>query len=152
MPSLNLSEETSKNIAVSMPGHMSCLDHHEWYKHGVCSGMSADEYFALASALVVQVADTNFGRYISGNIGNVVDSKQVLAEFRKDFGAESDSFISFHCKPKRGTHLLSHLLLEVRLYMKSTLSTGSALKDVLARPNYSTRGNCPEKFIINPVQ
>src|SRR6185312_16073733 len=58
------SDATHAALLTVMPGVDSCLDHHEWTKHGSCSGLTADQYFAAAAALVQQVAASSFGQYL----------------------------------------------------------------------------------------
>jgi ribonuclease T2 len=46
-----LSTATRTALDQYMPGTASCLEHHEWTKHGTCSGLSADAYFAAEASL-----------------------------------------------------------------------------------------------------
>ena len=72
----------SQKFAIFMPGAASCLDHHEWYKHGTCSGMSADAYFALTNGLVASFAQTDFNQYVAGHIGSEVSRSDLLKGVR----------------------------------------------------------------------
>ncbi len=55
LPEPEMSGKTRAHLAQTMPGVLSCLDRHEWIKHGTCAGLGAERYFAetlrLASAV-----------------------------------------------------------------------------------------------------
>lgn len=147
MPTPDLSDETKKNLAIYMPGYASCLERHEWYKHGTCSGLAADDYFITAYNFVEQIADTNFGRYISANVGNTVDSDDLLAEFVKDFGESNRDSMILHCESNQGTAML----MEVRMYLVNPLPKGAGLKEMLVHPDSPEKGDCPQKIFIEKV-
>jgi len=48
-----------------MPGLGEHLDRHEWAKHGTCSGLSPDAYFALGEALDEQVNQLGIGKLLA---------------------------------------------------------------------------------------
>jgi ribonuclease T2 len=145
MPKLKLTDETAENLPIYMPGYASCLQNHEWYKHGTCSGLKANDYFAAACAIDSKIADTNFGKFISNNIGNAVSSDSLREEFEKDYGAGSRKFINLFCDRADGQALLS----EVRIYLKKKLPGNGILNGSFALPDKSERGNCPDSFIID---
>ncbi|MFI5296366.1 MAG: hypothetical protein ACHQ0Y_15240 [Thermodesulfovibrionales bacterium] len=147
MPAPTLSDDTKKNLAVYMPGYASCLERHEWYKHGACSGLKAEDYFVTAYTLVTKIADTNFGRYISANVGNTVDSDDLLSELVKDFGEDSRDFITIYCESIKGSGMLS----EVRMYLINPLPSDGGLKEMFVRPESPEQGNCPQKILIDRV-
>jgi len=40
LPALSLSDPVAEDLFVLMPGATSCLQNHEWYKHGTCSELT----------------------------------------------------------------------------------------------------------------
>ena len=52
LPPMKLSQASSNDLAAAMPGTAAGLDRHEWWKHGTCSKLPANEYFAIAIALL----------------------------------------------------------------------------------------------------
>ena len=48
LPPVGLSDGLQGRMAERMPGTASHLERHEWYTHGVCSGLTAEEYFDVA--------------------------------------------------------------------------------------------------------
>jgi len=145
MPDLNLASDTTKDLAVYMPGYASCLQNHEWYKHGSCSGLNANDYFQKASGLVARMSDTGFDKFISANVGKTVATSDLLAEFEKDFGSGSRKYVNLFCD--RGT--AGAMLSEVRLYLKKQLPGDGDLSGALVQPEKSERGNCPEEVMID---
>ncbi len=139
------SDATHAALAVVMPGINSCLDHHEWAKHGSCSGMNDDDYFSLAASLVQQVAATAFGKYLTAHAGATVQSAAVIAAFEQGFGAGSGSKVSLNCTNLHGVAAL----LEVRLHLPNPLSAGADLPSIVL--STGDRGNCPSSFLLDPI-
>jgi ribonuclease T2 len=128
-----------------MPGVNSCLDHHEWSKHGTCSGMTADAYFALAAALVQNVAASSFGKFLTANAGRTVNSSEAVAAFEADFGAGSGSKLVMNCTNVRG----SSALLEVRVHLPNPIPGADRLGSMLLATG--DRGNCASSFLLDPI-
>lgn len=139
------SDATHAALGVVMPGVNSCLDHHEWTKHGTCSGMTADQYFALAAALVQDVAGTAFGKFLTANAGRTVDASAAVAAFERDFGAGSGSKLVLNCTNVRG----ASALLEVRLHLPNPPQDASQLTSMALATG--DRGNCPSSFLLDPI-
>lgn len=134
MPFPDLSRTTIATLGTVMPGYQSCLENHEWYKHGVCSGMSADTYFATAARYVEGVASTNLGTFISANVGRSVSLEALAAAAGKDFGAKAAA-IRYICQ--------KGILNEVRLYLKKDLpAEGDITADLLVAPDASEKSTC----------
>lgn len=145
LPPLKLSEAVRKRLSAFMPGSASCLQRHEWYKHGICSGLSADEYYALSDKLVKMVSKTEFSKFISANIGRYVKRNAVLKAFEKEFGKGSSSFLELKCKSAGRVKFLT----EIRIYLQKDLSESDHLKDLLPDRKINARGSCPGKFKID---
>ena len=143
LPEPALSEATRAELAEAMPGATSCLDRHEWTKHGTCSGMTADDYFARASALVSAVSKTAFGRYLSASAGRTVELEGALAAFEADFGPGSRDKLSLRCAQAGG----KTALIEARLRLTNPLGPPSELKTMLLPTG--DRGDCPPSFLLD---
>ena len=145
LPEPPLSAATRVDLTTVMPGVSSCLDHHEWSKHGSCSGMKGDDYFALAAALVQQVAGSAFGRYLTANAGKTVDASEVVAAFERSFGSGSGTKLALNCTDVHG----SQALLEARLHLENPPRAASELSSMLL--DAGDHGNCPSSFLLDPV-
>ena len=145
LPDLPLSTAVAAELNIFMPGAESCLDHHEWYKHGTCSGMSADAYFALSNGLVASFAQTEFNQYIASQIGRDVARTDLLDRFEAEFGAGSETYLSLRCTEVDGISLLS----EIRLALKQELAELDDFSTLFPEQQVSPQGNCPREFMID---
>jgi ribonuclease T2 len=145
MPAPGVSGGVMSRLQPLMPGTASCLQNHEWYKHGSCSGFTPDEYFSQASALVAFVAGTSFGRFLAAHAGQTVAASDVLAAFESDFGAGSRSLVSLSCTKARG----SDMLLDVRMKLTQPLRPAAELGKMLQPVGGG--GNCPASFLLDQL-
>lgn len=145
LPPLKLSEAVRKRLPSFMPGSASCLQRYQWYKHGICSGLSPDEYYALCDKLVRMVSKSKFSKFISANIGRYVKRNAVLKAFEKEFGKGSRSFLELKCSSAKGVKFLS----EIRIYLQKNLAESDDLKDLFPKRKIRVKGGCPGKFKID---
>ncbi len=145
LPEPAYSASTRVALTTVMPGIASCLDHHEWSKHGTCSGMTDDAYFALAAGLVQQVAASPFGRFLKANAGQTVDASAAVDAFEAGFGAGGGAKLSLNCTNVRG----APALLEVRLHLPKTLTPDAVLATLLLPTG--DKGSCPPRFLLDPI-
>ena len=137
----DLSQGTIDQLNVAMPGYQSCLENHEWYKHGVCSGLEADSYFATAASFTENFADTKLGALISSNVGKTVGLDAVMGAAQQDFGGQAVN-LRYFCQ--------SGTLSEVRLYLKKALpEDGKISADLLVAPDKTEKSTCPKSVQID---
>ena len=141
MPFPKLSSATVDKLNVVMPGYQSCLENHEWYKHGICSGMDADNYFATAARYVEGIATTQLGSLLSANVGKTVTVNDLVAAAVMDFDDKSNT-LRFICQ--------NGMLSEVRLYLKKDLpAEGGISTDMLIMPDASEKSSCSGNISID---
>ncbi len=145
MPDLSLSETVMDDLHLYMPGSASCLQNHEWYKHGVCAGMSDDAYFALTNALTASFSQTAFNQWIADNIGQELSRRDVLNAFADEFG--SDTYLSLRCTDIDSVSTLS----EIRLVLKRELGDVSDYSTLFPTESVRPNGTCPARFMIDGV-
>lgn len=145
LPSLGLTPATSARLGAVMPAVASCLDKHEWIKHGTCSGFKPEDYFVRSSELVEHIASTAFGRFLSANTGRAVTADALLAAFERDFGAGSRSLVKLTCAKARG----ATLLVDVRLKLAHPLRPAKELGKMLLPGG--GKGNCPASFELDEL-
>ncbi|HKP25908.1 MAG TPA: ribonuclease T2 [Dongiaceae bacterium] len=100
LPEPEMSGMTRAQLAQAMPGVLSCLDRHEWIKHGTCAGAGADRYFGETLHLAAAVQATAFGQAITANVGRAVTPEQLIQAFEASFGAGSGAALTLVCSDR----------------------------------------------------
>lgn len=147
LPDLSLSEEVWADLVVFMPGTASCLQNHEWYKHGSCAGMSADAYFALSNHLTHLFSQTAFDDYVSEHTGRVVGRDELLDVFAREFGSEARDYLSLRCREVQGVHLLT----EIQVVLRTDISPDADFGELFPVDDIPPNGSCPTEFRIDSV-
>lgn len=147
LPKLDLSSAVRNDLENYMPGQAACLHRHEWYKHGTCSGLSAEQYYTLSHQLVKQFAKTQFSQLITDNIGKAIKRSTLLRAFQKEIG--DSRYLSLQCRTVDGQALLT----EIRIYLKKDLpNTVSDVKSLLLQDTQvRAKGTCPQTIKIDEV-
>lgn len=141
LPEVELSPDLRRQLSAIMPGTRSGLDRHQWVKHGSCSGLSPEDYFATAAALAEGVKREPFGGLFGAKTVSQIDRRELLSVFNATFGAGASNALQLICRRRDGRSEL----VEIRLHLKSTAPLPGAL-DTGAR----ARGNCPARIDIVP--
>src|SRR5690349_6185157 len=87
LPAPGIDQATESALAEAMPGSRSCLDRHEWIKHGTCSGLGGDAYFDMALHLLREMEATQLANLLRANIGREISRRDLLQAWERDFGA-----------------------------------------------------------------
>ncbi|HOU14649.1 MAG TPA: hypothetical protein PKZ84_16200 [Anaerolineae bacterium] len=147
MPELALSDAVWQDLTLSMPGTASCLHNHEWYKHGVCTGMSPDTYYALTNALVERFAATEFNRYVAGHVGDDLSRRDLLNRFDAEFGDGASDYLSLRCTKLDGVSLLS----EIQIVLRPDIAAVDDFTALFPDERIPPQGNCPQTFTVDRV-
>jgi ribonuclease T2 len=142
-----LSDATRASLDKYMPGTKSCLEHHEWERHGTCSGLSADAYFGAETGLAAAVDGSSFGAYVAQHAGGLVDRDSLLAQFDAAFGAGTSASVTVHCASSNGEAYLT----EIHITLKPALFPPDQLADMLTAPEASDATNCPASIRLLPA-
>jgi ribonuclease T2 len=142
LPEPEMSGITRAQLAQTMPGVMSCLDRHEWIKHGTCAGTGAERYFGETLRLAAAVQATAFAQAISANVGREVAAKQLIQAFEASFGAGSGDALTLVCSD-RGD------LSEVRIALQASALEGELGGGDLHRGSPAPASRCPETIRID---
>lgn len=122
MDPYGLSSSTLNTLQTYMPGagkYASCLDEHEWFKHGSCAAMVQDNYWGTASSLMNRFGQTAFNNFLKNHIGRSVTRTQMISAFEGTFGAGSRSAASFNCTKINGVSYFTEVWVNLN---KSTLN------------------------------
>jgi ribonuclease T2 len=136
LPEPEMSGKTRAHLAQTMPGVMSCLDRHEWIKHGTCAAIGAERYFGETLRLASAVQATAFNRLIAANVGREMTPEQLVKAFEASFGAGSSAALTLVCSD-RG------LLSEIRIALRASALEGELDSADLYRDGPAPQSRCP---------
>ncbi|BCV68477.1 ribonuclease T(2) [Shewanella carassii] len=142
-PAIELSEAVSERLAQMMPSHAygSCLERHEWWKHGSCRDENAEAYFSLALRLTTEVNQAApLLNLLQQNIGAKIATASFRQAFQQSFGTSSEHKLSLKCH--RG------MLTEIQLSLPEKIDD-SDLKTLLQQAPRIAPGNCGSQIRID---
>ncbi|HJT11693.1 MAG TPA: ribonuclease T2 [Dongiaceae bacterium] len=143
LPEPEMSGKTRAHLAQTMPGVLSCLDRHEWIKHGTCAGMGAERYFGETLRLASAVQTTAFGRAIAANVGREVTAEQLIQAFEASFGKGSARALTLVCSDRGG------YLSEIRIALQPSALEGELDRGDLDLDGPAPAPRCPEAMRID---
>jgi len=144
LPPVKLSVASANDLERAMPGTAIGLDRHEWWKHGSCSDLQAEEYFATAIALLLETERGSLARLLVEKAGSTLDRKQLLVAFERDFGRGSARALALDCAKHNGATALQ----EIRIRLKRTGITQGLTPDSLAIPAKAARSDCGTQVLV----
>lgn len=145
LPATGANQSTQSGLAEVMPGSASCLDRHEWVKHGSCTGLGVDAYFDASVRLVREVEATRLSKVLRSGIGKLVSRRGLLSAFEADFGPGAATALELMCRTDGGSAYLTEVRLALRPdALDKPLSTGTLFLDG-PPPN----GGCPAEFYLD---
>ncbi|MGH6893952.1 MAG: ribonuclease T2 family protein [Dongiaceae bacterium] len=148
LPEIDVGAETRAALAPAMPGTRSCLDRHEWIKHGTCAGIDVETYFAGMLDLAAAVHGTELGRLIAANIGRELPRQQLIDAFEAAFGRGAGQALTLICaRGGDGTYLS-----EIRIALKPTALDGELDAEDLYLSGPQPAGFCPGIVRIDRVR
>jgi ribonuclease T2 len=93
--------ETLQALGAVMPSaaHGSCLQRHEWYKHGTCqTNWDADGYFHISMRLLKEFNEGGMAAFMSDNIGETVTSRAFFEAVDKAFSEGAHQRLQIFCR------------------------------------------------------
>ncbi len=139
---LNSSNETNLKKYMASYQYGSCLERHEWYKHGSCQLRSQDDYYALAVNLTEQMNNSPIGTFIKNSTGQTVTVANFKQLFEQSFGAGSSKKIKLICK--------NALLTDVYIELPNLDGRDETkLTELLPLAKDNTSGSCGTQFKLS---
>lgn len=147
LPETGADQATQSDLAQVMPGSLSCLDRHEWIKHGTCTGLGADSYFDESARLVREVQTTRLAELLRSNIGKQVSRRDLLEAFEQEFGAGAAGALEVTCRREDGRADLA----EIRLALRRDAIGKSLSRNALFLEGPAPNGGCLREIFIDPA-
>jgi ribonuclease T2 len=144
LPPVKLSGASSNDLELAMPGMAVGLDRHEWWKHGTCSDLKAEDYFATAIVLLREVERGSLADLLVAQAGGTLTRKQLLDAFESDFGKGTAKALTLDCFKNDGATALQ----EIRIALKRSGIAQGLTADSLAIPAKPARGDCAAAVLV----
>ncbi|MBL8573876.1 MAG: hypothetical protein JNM13_09385 [Hyphomicrobiaceae bacterium] len=145
LPPPGADREIESALQDLMPGAASCLDRHEWLKHGTCSGLDADAYFAASARLTEGFQATRLAGVLRHSVGREIPLIRLVEAFRLDFGAEAGAALTITCRRSGGRAYLA----EIRVALRRDAVDRALAADSLYLAGDPPRGGCPRNVVID---
>lgn len=145
LPDPGADEQTQDDLQRLMPGAESCLDRHEWLKHGICSGLGGDAYFDAAARLTEAFQETGLADVLRRGVGREIPLARLIDAFERDFGSEAGAALTVTCRRAGGRAYLA----EIRLALRPEAIDKPLGADSLFLQGDPPRGGCPRNVIID---
>jgi ribonuclease T2 len=145
-PMLQLFTETRQELEEVMPSAQagSCLQRHEWFKHGTCqTRWSMDEYYEIAIDLVRQFNESGIAYFVSRNIDDMVTEAAFISKVDCAHGAGAHQRIELKC---RGGNLV-----DVYINLPSDITQGVRLGELMGQGESRFKSNCNGRFSVDPI-
>jgi ribonuclease T2 len=108
---VTLTKATRAALDKAMPGTRSLLDRHEWVKHGTCSGVDQETYFAVSLALTDAVNRSSLPALFVANMRNSLSASRILEALGEDFGTAA---ATLECVADGSRRLISGLRIRIK--------------------------------------
>jgi len=141
---VQLSDAVAEDLRQFMPSfaYGSCLERHEWSKHGSCQILSADNYFSLAMQLTRGANQTTLAEFLSEHRGETVGRTELRREVVKAFGEEAAHKVFLGCK--------NGMLVDVFIQLPALIPQTESLETLMYKaPDVARNDACPEKIGIS---
>ncbi|KTC92077.1 ribonuclease T2 family protein [Legionella cincinnatiensis] len=143
-PPLDLSPQVAELLKKIMPSYYygSCLERHEWNKHGSCQILSADQYFALAIRLAETADNSLFGQYLTQHQGQKVQLTYLREMIAQSFGPTNSTKIYLGCK--------KGILVDIYIQLPALISDNDSLESLIEEaPDSQINDTCPTTVILS---
>ena len=146
-PKLQLNPWVRRSVNVVMPSAAagSCLQRHEWYKHGSCqTRWTIDQYFAISAQLTMAFNGSGIGAYMVANMNKRVNRDDFYIQIDDIFGAGAHQRMELKCEDGN--------LVEIYVYLPDVIKKSDTLAAlIMTAKAQGKRGNCPDSFKIDPI-
>ncbi|SDY07050.1 ribonuclease T2 family protein [Nitrosomonas halophila] len=141
IPLNHLIRESLKEVMPSVKAQ-SCLQRHQWHKHGVCqTNWSVNEYFSLSIALTHWFNQAGMARMMQRMHGQVVRTDAFMTEMEIILGNAARRKVVLICKQNK--------LLEIRLNFAADLAEEKDPGKLMARaPDAKENTSCGKSFRV----
>ena len=148
LPGIGLDETLREPLLRVMPGALSYLHRHEWWKHGTCYAKDATSYYRDAIALMAALNRSQVRHLFAERVGREVTTRDIRAAFDTAFGPGAGRRVKVRCR-RDGDR---QLIVELQIGLQGNIPREAARGDLrrLIRASRPVRPDCPGG-IVDPV-
>lgn len=139
-----LNTPADHELKQKMPSYAygSCLERHEWNKHGTCQALSSSDYFSLASRLTDEANNTRLSEFLRDNQGEQVSLLQIEQVIKASFGQSGLAKVHLACKGK--------ILVDIAIHLPAQLPFDATLQQLIDEaPAKRQAQGCPKLVKIS---
>jgi ribonuclease T2 len=139
--------ETVSQLGQVMPSvaEGTCLDRHEWYKHGTCqTDWNADQYFDTAVRLVKEFNDKGMSDFMKKNIGKTVSGSAFYKAVDEAFGKNASKRLTLGCDK-------NHNLVDIFINLPKQIPENTALADLIQQAPEDYGNRCGKSFKVDAI-
>jgi len=144
-PKLKLDSATRAELNKMMPSAKAgtCLQRHEWYKHGTCQTLfNEDQYYDKALSLLKQFNE-KMSSFMVENTGKKISKKAFLAQVDTAFGKGASQRLFLGCR--KGN------LVDIYMNLPLAVEQHDDLQKLLLQGKITRKTKCPNHFRIDPI-
>ena len=137
---------TLEELGVVMPStaYGSCLQRHEWYKHGTCqTEWDADEYFDMAMSLLAVFNSQGMSDFMVDRIGKQVASDEFFTTIDQLFGDGAHQRMRFNCS--------SGNLVDIYIHLPLKIDAGLTLSELIHQADPMFDNKCGTSFTVDAI-
>jgi ribonuclease T2 len=142
-----VTDATKNDLGKVMPSAAfddSCLERHEWYKHGTCqTNWDANEYFRTAMRLLEEFNDKGMSKFMVDNMGQTVTVNAFNAAIDLALGAGAHTHMKYTCKHNK--------LVDINISLPVTIPADATLASLIEQAPPSYKNGCGNNFIVDPI-
>ena len=143
---VSLQAETQDKLGKFMPSaaHGSCLQRHEWYKHGTCqTEYDADGYFIIAMRLLDEFNTSGIADFMTQNIGKSVSTSSFFEKVDDALGEDASRRLQIACK--------EGMLVDVYIRLPADLPENASLETMIQQAEPAFNNKCGASFRVDAI-
>jgi ribonuclease T2 len=122
----------------------SCLQRHEWYKHGTCqTTWDTQEYFATAIRLVEEFNEAGMSSFMKSRIGTFVTVNEFFSAVDQAFGQDAHRRMKVGCKNGN--------LVDIYMNLPAVIPADASLADLIQQAAEAFGNNCGDRFKVDKI-
>jgi len=144
---LSLDEKLRDRLEFVMPSAAAgtCLQRHEWYKHGTCQDhWDVNQYFAFSIELTQQFNHPELAMFMKKNIGKTVKESVFYTQVDKVFGDDAHKRLRLGCD-KQGR------LVDVYINLPKNINTNASLGELVQQAQPDFGSTCKGRFKVDAI-